>query len=69
MTVQTLYHVATIAADGTRDVFQTGFTSLSVAICWAFSHQRYVSNQLVAEPAHRALKRQGQTRAQRAGLT
>lgn len=65
----TQYHVATIAADGTRDVFQTGFTSLAVATCWAFAHQRYVSNQLVAEPAHRALRPRGLTRAQRAGLT
>jgi len=67
--VQTLYHVATIAADGTRDVFQTGFTSLSVAICWAFVHQRAEFGTLVAEPAHRALRPQGLTRAERAGLT
>jgi len=65
----TLYHVALVAKDGTRSVIADGFTSLTVATLWAFSHQHLLFEQLVAEPAHRALKPQGQTRAQRAGLT
>ncbi len=67
--MMTQYHVALVARDGTRKVIADGFTSLTVAQCWALSHQHLVFEPLIAEPAYRSLRPRGMTRSERAGLS
>lgn len=58
MTTTTKYQVNMVGRDGSRRIVADGFDSMTMATCWALSHQHMVFDRLVAELTERNLRPQ-----------